>query len=54
MDLVVEVVDMVAEISKKNPQKQRAIELSRKKSEELSGKLQVTFETVVPNILEKL
>lgn len=42
MDLVVEVVDMVAEGSKKF-QKKRATVLSRRESEELSGKLQVTL-----------
>ena len=42
MDLVVEVVDMVAEGSK-NFQKKRATVLSRRESEELSGKLQVTL-----------
>ena len=41
MDLVVEVVDMV-EGSKKF-QKKRATVLSRRESEELSGKLQVTL-----------
>lgn len=41
MDLVVEVVDMVAEGSKKK--KKRATVLSRRESEELSGKLQVTL-----------
>lgn len=42
MDLVVEVVDMVAEGSKKKKNK-RATVLSRRESEELSGKLQVTL-----------
>ena len=42
MDLVVEVVDMVAEGSK-NFQKKRATVLSRSESEELSGKLQDTL-----------
>lgn len=42
MDLVVEVVDMVAEGFKKIQQK-RATVLSRRESEELSGKLQVTL-----------
>ena len=41
MDLVVEVVDMVAEGSKNS--EKRATVLSRKESEELSGKLQVTL-----------
>lgn len=41
MDLVVEVVDMVAEGSK--TQQKRATVLSRRESEELSGKLQVTL-----------
>lgn len=42
MDQVVEVVDMVAEGFKKKQQK-RATVLSRRESEELSGKLQVTL-----------
>ena len=42
MDLVVEVMDMVAE-GFKIFQKRRAIVLSRKGSWELSGKLQVTL-----------
>lgn len=41
MDQVVEVVDMVAEGFKK--QQKRATVLSRRESEELSGKLQVTL-----------
>ena len=41
MDLVMEVVDMVAEGSKNS--EKRATVLSRKESEELSGKLQVTL-----------
>lgn len=43
MDLVVEVVDMVAEGFKKKKQQKRATVLSRRESEELSGKLQVTL-----------
>lgn len=43
MDLVVEVVDMVAEGSKKKKKQKRATVLSRRESEELSGKLQVTL-----------
>lgn len=42
MDLEVEVVDMVAE-GFKIKQKQTATVLSRRESEELSGKLQVTL-----------
>lgn len=41
MDLVVEVVAMVAEGSKNSAE--RATVLSRRESEELSGKLQVTL-----------
>lgn len=43
MDLVVEVVDMVAEGFKKNKTAEKATVLSRRESEELSGKLQVTL-----------
>ena len=41
MDLVVEVVDMVAEGSKNSEKRDTVI--SRRESEELSGKLQVTL-----------
>jgi hypothetical protein len=41
MDLVVEVADMVAEGFKNS--RKRATVLSRRESEELSGKLQVTL-----------
>ena len=53
MDLVVEVMDMVAEGSK-NFQKKRATVLSRRASKVLSGKLTGYFETVVPSALEEL